>query len=138
MTIIRYIQGGVLVALLLALGWFVWQNKSKAAEIDTLTAEKTALIVSLRTATTTNEENRRSQEEALRQAATAKDIAEAELKAYKRRDGQLRNILDELQQVPPEQRSPVSPIVCATIDRLYEPTTRPSCVDQGPTDPTNN
>lgn len=127
MSILTYIRFGVVAAVVIAFSWLLWQNSRKADTIEQLEASKASLETSLKEAERVNKENEATYKLQKDQAERARDIAEQELLDYKQRDTRLRSILDELKQVPPEDRSPVSPVVCATLDRLYPDDETPSC-----------
>ena len=111
----------------MVIGYLLWQVdrykikvETKEAEITRLSQDPAVLESNLQEAIRVNLSNEKFLMENAEQARKLQAVAMAELQAYKSRDIQLRSILDELNSIPQEERSSVSPIVCRTVDRLYE------------------
>jgi hypothetical protein len=111
----------------MVIGYLLWQVdrykikvETKEAEITRLSQDQAVLESNLQEAIRVNLSNEKFLMENAEQARKLQAVAMAELQAYKSRDIQLRSILDELNSIPQEERSSVSPIVCRTVDRLYE------------------
>lgn len=129
MSIFRWIQVAVLAAVLTAFGYLLWQNDQRAKKIELLELEKSTLEASLTQAEEVNKSNEEFHKRELESAREAARIAEEALSQTKSRDRELRVLINELRSIPLNQRQPVSPIVCSTLDRLYPDEQRPACPD---------
>lgn len=129
MAPINYIRLAIPVIITGALAFLLWRLdvasdklEKKEAEITRLESDKKTIEGNLAQAIATNKANEEFLKQSVEQALRAQAIATSELQAYKARDTQFRSILNDLNRTPVEDRSPVSRIVCATVDRLYSDT----------------
>lgn len=129
MTIFRYIQLGAFVAVAAAIAWLMWQNHSKSQKIEMLQLERDTAQEDLATAEEVNKANLELLESQLEGERVARRIAEEALIRSQSRDREVRDLINGLRSTPQEDRLPVSPTVCGTIDRLYPLETRAACPD---------
>lgn len=127
MTIFRYIQLGVFVAVAAAIAWLMWQNHSKSQKIEMLQLERDTAREDLATAEEVNKSNVALLESQLEGEKVARRIAEEALIRSQSRDREVRDLINGLRSIPQADRLPVSPTICGTIDRLYPLEDRAAC-----------
>lgn len=102
----------IVLALLVVVGVLGWQLK------DSLKAQG-ELSAQVHTLQQTNAANQRQYQAALDTAKKNADIANAQRAATEARNQSLQETLDAIHHSPAADRAPVSPVVRATVDRLW-------------------
>lgn len=110
------------LAVALALLWYFHQGTER--NLKTTREALTTTQGSLDTALKVNSDNVKTQQAALDQIAAAHSVADINAAASAARDKQIGSILNAIRQVPPADLHPVSPLVCDTVDRLYDDGTK--------------
>lgn len=105
------------IAAFAAVLWL--QNTSAQKNLKTTRDALHTAQDSLTTALQVNADNLKTQQAALDQIAASHSIADANAAAAASRNKEIRSILNDLRNLPKADLHPVSPIVCSTVDRLY-------------------
>jgi len=106
----------VFVAMFSYMNWEIGHTKKLLSEARDANA---VLMQSLSDAVKVNADNERFHQSQIAQLSHARDVAQAELAAQQARNVRLTETISAIRASPPSARSPISPVVRDTVDRLW-------------------